>query len=113
MDYREILILLYMNSVKQNYVYSDLVELLGLTYDYVIDKVDHLIDEEYLFINKNGSLEVGIKGSEVLSENNFLDITIFDLYDTRGLVNERISLSPLEINDIYVPENFDKKFKGY
>ncbi|WP_227775170.1 hypothetical protein [Paenibacillus sp. NAIST15-1] len=54
MDYRDVLIIFYMNSVKGNYVYADLVELLGLTYAQIKDKVDKLIEQEYLTINQTG-----------------------------------------------------------
>ncbi|MDH6428067.1 hypothetical protein BSK62_06375 [Paenibacillus odorifer] len=112
MDYRDVLIIFYMNSVKEDYIYADLVELLGLTYTYVIDKIDYLIEQEYLIVNERKIIEVGRKGIEILSEKRFLDINIFDLYDGKELVDGKIS-KQLEINDIYIPKNFDEKFKGY
>lgn len=79
MDYRDILIIFYMNSVKEDYIYADLVELLGLTYTYVIDKIDYLIEQEYLIVNERKIIEVGRKGIEILSEKDFW-ISIYLIY---------------------------------
>lgn len=112
MDYRDVLIIFYMNSVKGNYVYADLVELLGLTYAQIKDKVDKLIEQEYLTINQTMTIDVGQKGIDILAEKRFLDINIFDLYEERGLHEDKIS-NRLDVNHIYIPKNFDKKFGGY
>ncbi|MDM5279898.1 hypothetical protein QUF95_21060 [Paenibacillus silvae] len=112
MDYRDVLIIFYMNSVKGNYVYAELVELLGLTYAQVTDRVDELIEQEYLTIIESMTIDVGQKGIDILAEKRFLDISIFDIYDEREIYVEKIS-NRLEVNDIYIPKNFDKKFSGY
>lgn len=101
-----------MNSVKGNYVYAELVELLGLTYAQITDRVDELIEQEYLSINESMTIDVGQKGIDMLAEKRFLDISIFDIYDEREIYVEKIS-NRLDVNDIYIPKNFNKKFSGY
>jgi hypothetical protein len=112
MDYRDILIIFYFNSVKSNYIYSDLVELLGLTYSLVSEKVDTLIEEAYLFLDEDKLIQISEKGLVILREKKFSNIHIFDLYDDKGLANDKISKC-LDVNEIFIPKNFDKKFKGY
>lgn len=112
MDYRDILIIFYLNSVKENYIYADLINLLGLTYEQVDNRIEELIRSNYLKINNKMVIELDMLGKQELIKKGFFDFNIFELYKKKDSFF-LLKTEYLGFNDIYIPKNFEKKFQGY
>jgi hypothetical protein len=88
-----------------------MVELLGLTYNKVVELINIMIVNNLLLYNEKKILNISEHGIKLLKEYNLLDINLNDLLTKNS--NIKFSDEKLSINDIFIPKGFDKKFKGY
>lgn len=113
MDFRYNLVLIYFKTFKDIYNYSDLVDLLGLTYNQVDNLVKAIINDGFLKTDERKIISVSDKGNDLLIKNGFSELEIGSLYDD-NLIDEKIFNSiKINIDDVYVPKLFTKKFTGY
>jgi predicted transcriptional regulator len=107
MDFKDQLILMFYNN-KKKILINDILRNLGMTLRQLQDKTDSLIDEGYLFLEEDITFILTEKGKKNLEESNMIDIDILNTY----IYEEKSSfkfITPLSINDIYIPKKFDKK----
>lgn len=110
-DYRNLLILVYFNTVKDTYSYQEIMDFLSLTYKQVQEKIYYLLSTGMLSMNEL-NIEISTDGIGEISSYNLGDINFYDLYSNDGMLNEHIGPSQ-PVHELYIPYNFDKKFKGY
>ncbi|AOY77881.1 hypothetical protein [Clostridium formicaceticum] len=113
MDFRYFLVLIYFNTVGDIYTYSDLVDLLGLTYKQVDNIVSSIMTEGYLSYNENKVIVINDKGIKLLKSNGFYNVDIFSIYEDELINKDTFNNKKIDINDIYVPKRFTTKFSGY
>jgi hypothetical protein len=113
MDFKLLIILMYFNSVKNSYSYVELISLLRIPYEQLMIKIDYLIAQGYLY--KDGEyalIDISSKGSLKLKENSLEKFNILNMYNDN---TDSIIEVPnrMEIDEIFIPKDFDKSFKGY
>ncbi len=106
MDYKRVLILNYINTIKSSYSYVELSELFGISLSQVDNVLLELENQGYLVLDKYYKLTN--MGTNILSKYNLENIDFFDTMESEVSIfkNEKISL-----DEIYIPKNFDKKIK--
>lgn len=105
-DFKNMLILSYFFQYKNDYLLSKLQVILGLTTLQLENRILELIDCKMLEYNNN-LLSITTKGIQKVVSNNF-DSFPFEIN------NELISLDvgkAIKIDDIYIPNNFLKKYR--
>ncbi|WP_055669440.1 hypothetical protein [Desnuesiella massiliensis] len=115
MDYDKIIMIIYFNTYKDTYDFEEIKEYLGFSFDQLDDFINELIVEKLLEYDEDYILKVSNKAIELLETLNLRNILFEDLlldYSEKMLSDIRSEIK-LNINDVYIPENFDKKFKGY
>lgn len=111
-NFKELLILMYFNTVQNEYFFSDIVELLGLPIKYTDKMIEQLLEKKLLVINEHNLIHLTDKGFNELVSKGLDDTNLIDLYNSENTLQERKG-TKIELNDIYIPKNFDKKFQGY
>lgn len=111
MDFKDKLILMYLNS-KKNYLINDMMVMLGITYSQLYDRLEVLVNTGYLCYYDDVILQITDKGLELLKTESLNNIDISETYSNDYLSNKNTK-QPMGIGDIYIPKNFDKKFKLY
>lgn len=109
MELRNEIILIYFNTVGEDYFLSDIVRTLGLTYPQVQERINYLVNKELLAYNKLGILTISIRGIEYLKKQGFNKLNIFEIYhqEKKGKIDDAPN------QEVYIPLNFNKKFNGY
>ncbi|MCU6793730.1 hypothetical protein OB236_16620 [Paenibacillus sp. WQ 127069] len=110
MDFRHELILIYFASVEDDFLLSDLVELLGIDYGILDEMLQTLINESYLVYDEYNLFVLSEHAQLLLRSKNLHNINLFELQQKSPI---KYVDNPLPINGLYVPKHFDKKFKSY
>lgn len=110
--FQDHLILIYFNSVKRDYILSDLKNIIGYTFGQLEDRIDELLESKYLFEDSEGTIKIATNGYEVLRSMGYEDINVKDIYEKQIEYKDKYS-NPINFDEIYVPIGFDKKFSGY
>lgn len=84
-----------------------------MNYGHVIEKVDYLIDHNYLQQDENYVYRLTPKGIDILKESGFENINIIDILGEASDENVTMPIKTFEKNIVYIPIDFDKKFNGY
>jgi hypothetical protein len=87
------------------------MDFLSLTYKQVQEMINYLLSTGMLSMNQL-IIEISASGIGEISRYNLGDINFYDLYSNDGMLNEHIG-PPQPTHELYIPYNFDKKFKGY
>lgn len=101
-----------MNTVKELYTYQEISSILGFTIEQSVDTVEGLITSGYLGQNEKNILYITELGFKFLREQKVENADIYDLSNSSEGFQDHI-VEKRAIDDIYIPEDFDKKFKGY
>lgn len=110
--YKNIILLIYMNTVNDLYTYQEISSILGFTIEQSMETVESLIGSGYLGQNEKNILYITDFGFQFLKEQKVENVKINDLYSSSKSFQKHI-IEKRAIDDIYIPEDFDKKFKGY
>lgn len=106
MEYKHILILSYLNTMKSSYSYNDISNLFGLTIkqiEFILNQFEEsniLVLDKYYKLTKNGI--------NILKQYNLKDI---DFFDTMNEDDEIFTSDKIDINEIYIPTGFVEKIK--
>lgn len=112
MDFRDYLILIYLNTVNEMFTYHDLVQLLGLPPTKVTQRIEALLNHQIINRNESNVFCLTEEGIASLEELGFENIKLDQLYKEENLLSDKIK-ERLPFEDVFVPKRFDKKFKGY
>lgn len=111
-DYRLELILIYLNTVNEEYTYKEMSEFIGVCYDIIDNMLIYMEEKGLIDKDKYCIIKVSDKGRKLLDEKGLLDIDIYSLYNEYQ-INDNIKSKNIGIDDIYVPKNFKIYFNGY
>ena len=111
MDFRLTLILIYFNTVKDSYSYSELISIIGITYSQLDEMLKELLNKEFLKYNEYKIISLNELGIKQLIEYGFDDTDIFAIYDDVIDKNSWFTFEKIGVNDIYIPRKFNEKFK--
>lgn len=108
-DYKNLLILLYFAQVQDNYDYTELRQIMGMTKYQLEERLIYLKEEGLLYYN-NFLLEITKEGLTKLNSNYILlnnDNSVFseDDYNYAHIDKSKA----ISISDIYIPKNFQEK----
>ena len=106
MEYKYILILSYLNTVKSSYSYNEISNLFGLTIRQIEDTLNQLEEKNILVLDKYYKLTQN--GINILKQHNLKDI---DFFDTMSENEEIFNNDKMDINEIYIPTRFIEKIK--
>lgn len=103
--YNVLLILSYFYKSGENYSYKELLEYFGLSMKQLDNIIEILIRDGYIILEKE--YKVTNEGIELLKKNGIVELDYSNLeVDKDSIFTEK----PLNINDIYVPKRFTKKY---
>ncbi|RDY25399.1 hypothetical protein CHL78_018420 [Romboutsia weinsteinii] len=106
MEYKYILILSYLNTMKSSYSYNEISNLFGLTFKQIETTLNDMEEYGALVLDKYYKLtEVGIN---VLDQYNLKDI---DFFDTMSEDEELFTDEKMNIEEVYIPDEFMKKIR--
>lgn len=106
-EYRKLLILQYFFERKEKYDINEISNKLGIGYTRLLKLIEALVESNMLIYN-NYLLEITDLGRQNIEKND-----IYILYDN-DIVNKEINISgKMNIDDIYIPKKFSKKYKKY
>lgn len=111
-DYKIKLILIYLNTVKEDYTYKEMTELMGLGYNIIDELIDEMKEKKLIVKDEYCIIKLSEQGKEILNKSNLLNTDIYNLYEDYKL-NEKFRVEQINIEDMYIPKKFDKYFKGY
>lgn len=97
--YQEILILAYFKSHYKKYEFSEIVQIMGMTYLEMRKTIEHLFTLKYLSCIDNHVI-IAKKGEEILEENNMDNFFL-------NKENKAIDRKKLNIEEPYIPINFE------
>lgn len=109
MDFRLILILIYFNTIKDSYSYTELISILGVSYSQLDGMLQVLLNKEFLWYNEYGIIAISELGMAELIEYGFDETDVFTIFDDGEDKNKWFSYEKISVNDIYIPRNFNKK----
>lgn len=103
-EYKEILLLIYLKDYKDDYLYSEMKELLNLTLKQLKNFLKSLETKEIIEINECNDIILTKKGWDILKEEGWEDLAFTSLIN-KNLPNifdkEKISQ-----DDLYIPKKF-------
>ena len=103
--YNILLILNYFYKSGENYSYTYILEYFGFSMKQLDSIIEVLLRDGYIILGKG--YEVTEKGIAVLKKNGILDLDYLELdIDKDSIFTEK----RLNINDIYIPKRFTKKY---
>lgn len=103
-DFKELLVLKYLNDYEDQYTYLEIKCLCNFSTKQLKNCLDTMGNNN-LIVNANNELRITESGREILKDKGLLDISINDLFEDK--VTLRFIESPLKIGDIYIPEKFN------
>ncbi|MDO7203905.1 hypothetical protein Q5M85_06700 [Paraclostridium bifermentans] len=104
MEYKHILILSYLNTMKSSYSYNEISNLFGLTFKQIEIILNRMEEDNTLVLDKYYKLtESGIR---ILEQYNLKNI---DFFDTMSEDEDLFTGEKMTIEEIYIPDEFIKK----
>lgn len=103
--YKKILMLQYFNTVGAGYSYNELTELFGMQEEQLSEFINQMLVDKLLKIE--GYIKITEKGYTELSEYNLVELEFGTIEKENIILNKEISN-----HDIYIPLNFNSKFKS-
>lgn len=101
--------MIYTNSVKEHFYLTDLVHILSMSFPQVENQIMELVKRGFLEYNEDWNLLLTGTGLDYLDRNGLAETDIFSIYKERPTL---LKLNrPAEV--VYIPLDFEKKFKGY
>lgn len=105
MDYKDLLILVYFQSVQASYSYGEISENFGLNF-FQVESLFNRLEEEDLLVLK-GYYKLTSKAIRLLEQYNMLEIDYFGNFELKSIFTKQ----PIEFDEIYIPIGFTKKIK--
>ncbi|MEK3875244.1 hypothetical protein [Paenibacillus sp. FSL M7-0420] len=105
MDYKNLLILVYFNSVQASYSYREISDNFGLSFFQVEDLINELQERDLLTLEAYYKLTSS--ALKLLKEYNMLHIDYFESLE----VNSIFTKKPIGFDEIYIPVGFRNKIK--
>ncbi|EGT5042803.1 hypothetical protein DAF96_06575 [Clostridioides difficile] len=106
MEYKYILILSYLNTMKSSYSYNEISNLFGLRFKQIEIMLNKMEEDNILALNKYYKLtQIGIN---ILEQYNLKDI---DFFNTMSEEENIFIGEKIDIEEIYIPNGFTKKVK--
>ncbi|MHA0857528.1 hypothetical protein [Paenibacillus sp. CMAA1364] len=109
MKLKDELILIYTNTVREQFFLTELVHILGMTYEQVLDIIQALVHNGFLEYTDNQFPRLSEQGMAYLDTVGLSNADIYSLYNERTVLLNITHPSKL----VYIPSNFNMKFKGY
>jgi predicted transcriptional regulator len=106
MEYKHVLILSYLNTMKSSYSYNEISNLFGLTFKQIETILNKMEEDNTLVLDKYYKLTE--MATNILEEYN-LENT--DFFDTMNEDEELFIFKKMDIEEIYIPTEFLKKVK--
>lgn len=103
-DFKELLILVYLNEYKDEYLFSEIKELCSFSTAQMKKTINELVDKKMLS-NSSGRLLLTIEAESLLKEKGLINVSISDLFQ-QDTVTLKFIENPLSFNDIYIPLKF-------
>lgn len=104
-EYKEILLLSYFNISKSSYSYQYILQAFGLNINQLDDIMNKLIYKKYIIFENE--YKITCKAIKLLEEYGMKDFNYLEIQDEKNIfLND-----PLEIEQIYIPKKFTKKYK--
>ncbi|WPP41337.1 hypothetical protein SK066_22745 [Paenibacillus hunanensis] len=105
MDYKKVLLLVYLNTVKMSYSYNEMSKNFGLS-NFQVEQILKQLNREKLII-LHDYYQLSQKGKELLEDYGMENVDYYNAFDDRSILNAK----KLSFEDIYIPIGFDKKMK--
>jgi DNA-binding MarR family transcriptional regulator len=102
-DYKELLILIYLNDYKDQYTYTELKRLCNFSNNQLKSTLQSM-EEKGLITYQENILEITHISKNILKEKNLSEMSINDLFEEK--VSLKFNESPLKIGEIYIPKDF-------
>lgn len=102
-DLHQKLILIYLNTYNDSYEFHEIKKLCNVSTIRLKEVLSILSQKGYLYYD-GITLKLIDSGKEYLEEQNLLDVTIDDLYEST--VTLEISDDVISMDDIYIPKKF-------
>ncbi|AIQ65349.1 hypothetical protein PSTEL_21720 [Paenibacillus stellifer] len=109
MKLKDELILIYTNTVREQFLLTELVHMLGMTYEQVLDIIQALVNNGYLEYSESQFPSLSKHGMEYLNTVGLSEADIYSLYNESTVLLNITHPSKF----VYIPLNFNMKFKGY
>ncbi|AOR97859.1 MULTISPECIES: hypothetical protein [Bacillus] len=103
-EFKELLILTYLNEYRDAYLFSEIKELCNFSTNQMKKSLDDLISKGMLS-KKTSRLVLTNKAELLLKEKGLLNVSITDLFQ-QDTVTLKFIEKPLTFADIYIPKNF-------
>lgn len=113
LDFKKVLLLIYFKSAEDRYSFSEIMNIFKMNYGQVVKEVDYLVEHKYLEQDESFVYRLTSKGMEVLKESGIENVDIIDVLDEASDEDVSHPIRNFEKNVVYIPNDFDKKFKGY
>lgn len=98
MGYKEMLILAYFKNHYKKYDFREIMEIMGMSYSQLRKRLEELVEKHYL-VHIDDYIVISKVGEDLLKENEL------DSFDFGEINNEK--RRRMNINDIYIPKNFE------
>lgn len=102
-DFKELLILVYLNDYKDEYLLSEIKELCNFSTTQM-KKCLHNLIKKNLLNDEYGRLLLTIEAESLLKEKGLLNVSIADLF--QDTVTLKFIEKPFSFQDIYIPKDF-------
>ncbi|WP_201713016.1 hypothetical protein [Rossellomorea arthrocnemi] len=103
-EFKELLLLVYLNEYRDTYLLSEIKELGNFSTDQMKKTLDDLISKDMLSSN-TGRLALTNRAELYLKDKNLLNVSITDLFQ-QDTVTLKFIEKPLSFDDIYIPKDF-------
>ncbi|WP_281202993.1 hypothetical protein [Cytobacillus kochii] len=103
-EFKELLILVYLNEFRDTYLLSEIKELCNFSINQMKKSLDDLTSKGMLSSN-TGRLALTNKAELFLKDKNLLNVSITDLFQ-QDTVTLKFIEKPLSFVDTYIPKDF-------
>ncbi|MTI71457.1 MAG: hypothetical protein FH751_14520 [Firmicutes bacterium] len=100
---KELLILIYLNEYKDQYLLAEIKELCYFTTSQMKKYLQKMIEKEMLE-DSNGRLLLTYKAEKFLKEKGLFNVTLSELF--KDIVTLEFTEKPLSFQDVYIPKEF-------
>lgn len=105
MDYKNLLVMVYFNTVQASYSYKEISNNFGLEKKQILNLISDLQKDGLIILHEYYKLTD--KAIQTLKEYNLLDVDYYESFENRSIFEK----TPLDIDEIYIPIGFTKKIK--